>query len=559
MDSRGINVQKGEEMKRIVLLAAFLYCSNANAVDVYTNYEERLGETQKLDSLTVSDDTFGAKIDPATGATSFYVPVLSIPGNNGLDLSIVYKLSIEKVANHTEWRFEQDDPYIGGSFSQERGWLTYNGSTSRCSAQSNGSKPPRVSDGRNGWFEPDEYWSGYQLSLQGGGGSSLAYSPSVSTTPLPSTGGPFKWAANGDWFFSCIPLVLGSGEGFLGYSPDGLKYHFNTMRNFPLATLNKIDEGGKDVDLDRYEIRIYAGKIEDRFGNYVSGLTASDGRAVTRTVSGSVVTYKYGTRQWTVNTAAPFTVTYPDGSQWKATVSGSIYDVSYNAKSCTSVVPDVSPATTSVAIKTPSGATGTYNFKQAKIGYTYMVHHCASPDNVSSVSVRPSFFVRTVLASRTISGPGVPTSSLSIDYGAVNNCFTDIAPKCTASSPTVRVVKHTETGGKFKKYTYGNRAYVDADLLLKLEEGQSTSVLRTTEYGYILMPRAGYVASQNYSTSAYFPSSSKRVVTISRKVKEGGSVFEWKVLKTCGSSGTDYCVDAFGRPTKVQKESNVGT
>src|SRR5690606_3932053 len=331
-----------------------------------------------------------------------------------------------------------------------------------------------------------------------------------------SAGGPFKWAANGDWFFSCIPLVLGSGEGFLGYSPDGLKYHFDTMRSFPLATLNKIDVGGKDVDLDRYEIRIYAGKIEDRFGNYVSGLTASDGRAVTRTVSGSVVTYKYGTRQWTVNTAAPFTVTYPDGSQWKATVSGSIYDVSYNAKSCTSVVPDVSPATTSVAIKTPSGATGTYNFKQAKIGYTYMVHHCASPDNVSSVSVRPSFFVRTVLASRTISGPGVPTSSLSIDYGAVNNCFTDIAPKRTASSPTVRVVKHTETGGKFKKYTYGNRAYVDADLLLKLEEGQSTSVLRTTEYGYILMPRAGYVASQNYSTSAYFPSSSKRVVTISR-------------------------------------------
>lgn len=547
-------------MKRYSIILALLATSNAYGVQVYTNYEERLGETRSLTSLSVGDDTFGAKVDPATGSTSFYVPVLNIPGNNGLDISVVYKLDINKVANTTMWRFEQDEPYLSGSFSQERGWVTYDGSTSRCSGHTIvGSKPPRVQDsnGRPRWFEPDEYWSGYQFSLPGGGGSSLAKGTGGAGIPLPSTGGPYLWAANGNWIFSCIPLSVGVGEGFLGRSPEGLKYHFNAMRNLPLETVNKFDAGGKDLYLDRYEVRIYAGKIEDKFGNFVAGLTASDGRVVTRTTSGSVVTFKYGTRQWTVNTAAPFTVTYPDGSQWSAAVTGSIYDVSIPAKSCNTWWPTASSATTSVAIKTPSGATGTYNFKQEKIGYTYMFHQCELADDFSSVNVKPSSFARTVLSSRTITGPGVPTSTLSIDYGATNDCYTDISPKCTASSPTVRVVKYLETGGRFKTYTYGNRVSVNADLLLKLEEGQGASVLRTTQYTYALLPLMGNLVFGS-PTMLYFPSTSKRVITTSREIKEGGAVFEWKVLKTCGTSGADYCIDAFGRPTKVQKGSRVG-
>ncbi len=546
-------------MKRILLSVLFIYCSSAIAIDVYTNYEERLGEAGKLVSLD-GDEAFGAKIDPATGATSFYVPVLSIPGSRGLDITVVYKLDVRNDAGSTKWYFEQDEPYVGGSFSQELGWLTYSGSASRCSQATAGSKPPRVqsSEGRDRWFEPDEYWSGYQLSLPGGGGASLDRL-GASPVPVPSVGAPFYWSANDHWFFSCIPLVSGTGEGYLGLSPDGLKYHFNTMRSSYLSTLNKFDAGGKDLYLDRYEIRIYAGKIEDRFGNYVTGLTASDGRAVTKTVSGSIVTFKYGTRQWTVNTAGPYTVTYPDGSQWKATVTGSIYDVTMVNKSCPSEIPAPSPATTTATINSPSGATGTYLFKQIKIGYSYVSNQCVGLDDGSVVSVHPNYFARTSLVQRTISGPGLATSTLSINYGTTNNCFTNASPTCTSTSPTTRVVTHTETGGKFKRYTYGNRSGVNADLLLKLEEGQSNSVLRTTEFGYTLLPKVGGYAGSNYSTALYFPSSSKRVVTVSRTIKEAGMIFDWKVSPTCGTSGTGLCIDAFGRPTKVTKSSRPGT
>jgi len=540
-------------MKVLLAMVALTICCRVMAVEVYSSYEERLGSTRHLASLA-GDEAFGAKIDPATGEGVFYVPVLNIPGNNGLDISVAYRLGIRNVAGYTQWYFEQDEPYIGGSFSQALGWVTYSGSASRCSQANTASgKPPRVksSNGRNGWFEPDEYWSGYQLSMPGGGGSSLRQLGSTSPVPLPTSGGPFHWAANDHWYFSCIALSTGTGEGFLGYSPDGLKYHFDTMRSTVLPLLNKFDSSGKDLDLDRYDIRIYAGKIEDRFGNYVSGLTASDGRTVTKTVSGNIVTFQYGARQWVVNTSTPYTVTYPDGSQWQASVAGTIQDTFSVKGGCPGAGPSTTNSTTTATIVSPSGATGTYLFKPTKIGYSYVPKACVPTDDGGSASVHPKFLIRTSLAQRTISGPGLQTSTLTISYGAANDCFLS---ECVSSSPTTRIVTYTEASGAYRKYTYGNRYFVNADLLLRMEEGQSSGApLRTTDYEYSLLPRVGSYVGPISGTADYFPSSFNRVVNVSRAITEAGALFSWKVAKTCGTSGTDLCIDAFGRPTKVVK------
>lgn len=552
-------MQAGPSTKFLVTLVLLFLYSNAVAVDVYGNYEERLGERRQLTALE-GDAAFGAKIDPATGATVFYVPVLTIPGNNGQDITVVYKLSESSDGTHV-WEFEQDEPYVGGTFSVPLGWVTQSGDDARCSnANVSPYAPPKAeSDKGYGWFQPQEYWSGYQLSLPGGGGSSLNHVEAP--TNGPTSGETFYWATNNGWYFSCIPLAAGAGtgEGYLGHSPDGLKYYFNTYRTRYATTLYKYDSILGDLDLEREQIRLYAGKIEDRFGNYVSGLSASDGRVVTRMVSGDVVTYTYGSRQWTVKTSAPYTVTYPDGSHWRASTSGNIYDLYSLKQNClTSHGPGPSPSSTTVTINTPSGATGTYLFKQVAIGYSYVAPHCRQADySTSSVLVTPSVLLRTALVQRTISGPGLATSTLTIAYGPANDCYTtgSYSPQCDAASPTTRVVTHTTSDGKYNRYTFGNRAFQTADLLLMLEEGATgDSPLRMTSYEYALLPEIGSDVGRS-DTAWYFPNSTKRVVTTARTVVQAGRTFSWRVQSTCGTSGTELCVDTFGRPTRVLRSS----
>lgn len=548
-------------MRSLYALAVLFCCSNAMAVDVYSNYEERLGERRQLASLE-GDTAFGAKIDPATGSTDFYVPVLTIPGNGGLDITVVYKLGDRNDGSHI-WSFAQDEPYIGGTFSSELGWVTSSGASSRCSnVNTMPYAPPRVDSGKgSGWFQPEEYWSGYQVSLPGGGGSSLNYVGPAPAVPPPTAGGPYKWVTNNYWYFSCIPLAAGAGtgEGYLGHSPDGLKYYFNTYRTLDADTLYKDDFSLGNLDLERQEIRLYAGRIEDRFGNYVSGLTASDGRMVTRTISGDVVTYTYGSRQWSVKTSPPYIVTYPDGSQWRATVTGNIYDLYSLKQTCPgSNGPGPSPSSMSVTINSPSGATGTYLFKQIATGYSYVGTQCRQADfSMSSVLVTPSVLLRTSLVQRTISGPGLTTSTLAIAYGPTNDCYIGgtYSPQCVSTSPTTRVVTHTASDGKYKRYTFGNRAYQNADLLLKLEEGvSSSSPLRTTEYEYALLPQIGIEVGKS-ETSYYFPNSTKRVITTARTVMQDGRAFSWRVQSACGPTGVDLCIDTFGRPTNVVRSS----
>lgn len=546
-------------MKGLFALATYFFCLDVIAVDVYSNYEERLGESKQLTSLE-GDAAFGAKVDPATGATVFYVPVLTIPGNSGLDITVVYKLGDLNDGTHL-WSFEQDDPYIGGTFAIPYGWVTKSGDDLRCSnANIAPYAPPRVeSDKGNGWFQPQEYWSGYQVNFPGGGSASLNH---LGTAPAgPTTGGPFKWATNNYWYFSCIPLAAGSGtgEGYLGHSPDGLKYYFNAYRTRYATTLNKYDFILGDLDLEREEIRLYVGKIEDRFGNYVSGLSASDGRVVTRTVSGDVVTYTYGARQWSVKTSPPYAVTYPDGSQWRASVSGTIHDLYSLKQTCqSSHGPGPSPSSTTITIKSPSGATGAYLFKQVAMGYSYVSPQCRQADyDMSSVLATPSVLLRTALVQRTISGPGLTTSTLAIDYGPANDCYADsrYQPLCVSTSPTTRVVTHAASDGKYKRYTFGNRVYQNADLLLKLEEGASTAMpLRTTSYEYAFLPQIGADVGRS-DTSYYFPSSTKRVITTARTVNQAGKVFSWRIQSACGTSGIELCVDSLGRPTRVVRST----
>lgn len=538
-------------MKHNFMLAALFCCSDAIAVEVYSNYDERFERSTKIVSEDV-ESAFGARITPATGAISFSVPVLSIPTNNGPSIDVAYKLGIRSIAQSTEWYFEEDRPYLNGTFSVSAGWTTKYGGNARCS-NANGD-PPLVpsSNGRPGNFYPKEYWYGYFLSLPSGGGRLNAFYSSP-TPAAPTTGENYYWATNDYWYFSCIPLTVGAGEGFVGHAPDGTKYYFDTMSGIPLPDLNKNHVTGYELELERQEIRLYAGKIEDRFGNYVTGLTASDGTAVVKTVAGATVTYTFGGRQWVVKTTNPFTITYPDGSTWSANVSGNLF-TSTSLKDYCPGNPNYSlPPNTAVAsVKSPAGATGVFTVKQVLIGYSYVSGGCVDPMDGGGTD-RPSRLVVPALVSRSISGPGLTATSLSIDYGPLNDCFSNSLywdPKCTASSPTTRVVTYSYSDARYRRYTFGNRHFVDADMLLKLEEGSSGSApSRTTDYQYAWLDEVGTVIGEY----PYGPGEAKRAVLTSKKVVQDGRAFTWAVPSSCGG-GTSLCIDQYGRPTKVVKE-----
>src|SRR5690606_13337667 len=120
--------------------------------------------------------------------------------------------------------------------------------------------PPDVpsSNGRPGNFYRDEYWSGYFLSTPSGGGRLNRFITGISMPAPPVSGGPYYWATNDHWYFSCTPLVVGTGEGFVGHSPNGMKYFFNTMREGPwLPDLWKLNSGGLELELTRHDLRIY--------------------------------------------------------------------------------------------------------------------------------------------------------------------------------------------------------------------------------------------------------------------------------------------------------------
>lgn len=312
-----------------VLASFFLIEARAqSARTVYENFSEHVSRRSAISSVGI-EEGFGDRTDLNSGSTSFYVTAAELPGNSSLEVAVKFKYTPHSFANTYGWMWERDTPYLTGEFARWTGWVVgdaQNPSNLRCSYPNLYPGPPEVAntDGKPGTFMADEYWKGNRLVLPGGGGA-LLNTLEIPVENQPASGGPFKWVTNDGWFFSCIPLATGPGEGFLGHAPDGTKYYFDRFdTGAQVDNLKKYNYLGETI-LQRVQLRISVSRIEDRFGNYVefnppsapSSIVASDGRRLTTTVPApGVLAITDGSRQWTV-TQGPLTITYPDGSTWK--------------------------------------------------------------------------------------------------------------------------------------------------------------------------------------------------------------------------------------------------
>ena len=541
------------------------------------NYDPYIRDRTTVATID-EDNAFGDKTDINSGSTNFYVTVVSIPGNNQLEVALRYKYVRERWNMGTSWGWEQDDPYISGDFPEEIGWVlgestlpTSLRSTARCNGTglaTGAFMPPvlNMSDGKPGYWYPYEYYNGIHLVLPRGGGAILIPEGTTRAVPPPSQGGPYKWATNDGWFFSCIPLKNGAGEGFLGLAPDGTKYYFDDFRlGSDLPSLNKRNVGGKDIDLDRREYRIYASRIEDRFGNYVEGLSSNDGRTIITTdLGGGVLRVNAGTQQWTVARGSPFTITNPDGSQWKMTANwsglqwrgGGTYGDP--GEFCSPARPQVEfTGSATVTVTIPSGASAEFDFLPVQRGYSYVPLSCYTPQGAmdnGNAFVNPSLVTEISLVKKTVSGPGIATHWTQMNFGPPNDCFTHSGGNCTASSPTTVTTKLTRSDGTYTTYTFGNRSYVNQGQLLKIEEGTgSNAPIKVTNQQWQLFDPIENGITGLSSTAASL-SVLKRMTVTRRDIIQDARMFTWRIAADCGT-GSTICVDQFVRPTKVVKSS----
>jgi hypothetical protein len=144
---------------------------------------------------------------------------------------------------------------------------------------------------------------------------------------------------------------------------------------------------------------------------------------------------------------------------------------------------------------------------------------------------------------------------MDVTLGPPNGCYSNttyFTPKCVAASPTTRTITYSKSSGLYTRYTIGNRVDVNADLILKVEEGEgSNPPLRTTNMTYATLPSVGNFVG---FVAPYALSEMKRTPMIARTITQDGRTVSWQVPTTCGGA---QCLDLYGRPTKVIKSSTT--
>jgi YD repeat-containing protein len=471
-------------------------------------------------SASLGPELFGDNTDLYTGATSFLVTDVSLPGNS--DLPVALQRSLEASdsglgenapyrmpASFMTWtRYEV--PYLSGVHAEN--WTAAAGSGSSYQRCSLTSPPPEIFDGKGlyGSWEPGEYWHGNHLYLPSGGSQEMLVAAGVGSPP--TDGATYRWSTKNHWYFSCLPTTANGqpGEAFLARSPDGKKYFFNHLVVWgQLPDLRKFDDEQDEMVLSRYELRFLLTRVEDRFGNWVqysysgkdlTSITANDGRQLTLTYAapgGALTSVSDGARTWTYSYTSGVSVTFPDSTTWQSTVSGpGIFRNDLSPSPDGSVACDnaMYSGERTLTIQARSGAVGTFVFRPLRRGLSHVFYN---PVAAVPCPQRPKHFDNIALYSKTISGTGLPSATWNYVYGPANSCFAtgpgpwNSAP-CTGASLTTRYVE-VSGPGTFTRYTFGNK-YEDTDgTLFRIETGSSPSlILRDEALTWQTFPAPGY-------------------------------------------------------------------
>ncbi|AWV08083.1 wall associated protein [Lysobacter maris] len=501
---------------------------------LWEEYDKLIDKRSAITAL--GPDLFGDNVDLYTGNLSFSATDVSVPGNNALPVAVGRRYGID---NHSvghpgvdgydlafaDW--DLDVPKISGVFATT--WHDQ-----RCSGAA---QPPAVQVSDK-YFQPNDYWQGHNASLPGGGEMLIG---SASTT-RPANGGPWRWTTDGQTWFSCLATIKnGSGEGFLATTADGTRYWFDWMAQHAETPLRDKNNSGLTIYLPRRRNVLYATRVEDRFGNWVTytytnaynartrltAINASDGRAITLGYNGDghIASINDGSRTWRYEYAyvgsgqlksTLTAVVLPDDSRWaidfvdfseagfgyhKSREPGDFYRSCFDPGDAVNATPIVG------SITHPAGATGVFTMSVLRHGRSNVPALCGGyslPDNNPNddVAYYPINWDAYTLSRKQVSGPGLGTDAWTYAY------FSDIswfyppsggglpvcqdsngcqAPGCTDDNCAGNAVTTVAApDGSWTRYTFGNSYRYNEGKLLKTQKGTGTTPLQTERIQYEL-------------------------------------------------------------------------
>ncbi|HYG06226.1 MAG TPA: wall-associated protein [Stenotrophomonas sp.] len=491
-----------------------------------TEYGNRLKYGEMVKPL--EGELFGEQINLYDGSLSFATTDISLPGNSEIPLSVGRTLNpTDPKSNLPFGDWELDIPSISGLFGGDAATVAagYWAPAQRCSTVG---PPPAVTiKNRLGTYNMTlsnyEYWDGTRLSAPGGEGGELLGAPGDAKQPRPNVSVATPWNTKNGWFFSCLPNLKSgqAGEGFLGHSPDGMKYYFDWMvvRDYQAdATIQPYDAVSY-TRLPRNKVFLYPSQVMDRFGNWVryewegsklNRIYASDGRSISLTwdTGGRISAITAGTRQWTYQYGAYnrlISATQPDGRVWS-------YDIPPPSILYKRPVNDTEPESNykdymglcakmskiidveaTYNIIHPSGVMGTFRLHPIRHGRYGIRFDCVENGVDGTIANgwnrTPMYRDAFTLTSKTISGPGVTTAQWLYAYQNLGGRYNVDVNSANWDPYPVGSAEHkftVETGpdGTEKTYEYGKEAGYNDGKLLGVVTRKAGAVVKTEATTY---------------------------------------------------------------------------
>lgn len=564
-------------------------------------YQNRIKSASSVQSL--AETPFGENVDVYSGALSFEQTDLVLEGI-GPAIRVMRKASDTDTSTPNPFQYsgfgdwELEVPYIQTLVPGTLMWGSTQGVWNTVGPS--GATPNRCTYFGEMWTPPDKYygpkhitapayswWGGYTLKIPGAGSQTIL--ARLAPAPTPSSGN-YPGVTTQHWQVGC-QAGLGTtngqpGEGFVVLSPDGTKYFMTHLSYMPYETYREglPEDPTLFAHVGRTVARMKASRVEDRFGNYITygytgdrltSISGSDGRQVTIqwwsdapliqsvTANGRTWTYDYASRSATGGTLTQ--VTLPDATKWQftGTVPNGInlpvlFGACLGGFSYGPVPNSSSGIDATYTVKHPAGATGVFRLSTRLRAQSYAATMCTyDPFSQTNYESSNPFFAVSALVEREISGPGLATrlwtyayepehASRAIDCGT-NGCqsttYTDV----------------TDPTGHRTRYTHSTRYGALQGKLLRVERFDGATLVKKEVKSY------NYEESDKPATAPFGsamsmadPQYNVENLVVPRKnvIIQDGRTFTWEVPSGCPGGLTGFCLDAYGRPTKVTKASS---
>ena len=594
-------------MKPIVWMAGFLFVffsTVAAAQEVSRPWEEydKLIKTHEVVG-TLGPTLFGDQVSLYNGALSFSVTDISLPGNSKLPVALTRTFTVSNRKGYindapmADW--DLDLPSLSGVFASS--WESSLPNGIRCSVTDEYmARPPYKSFGATS-FAAEDYWHGNQANLPGGAGGEMLVVKAG--TPQPATGGPYYWMTSGFTYFSCLPTIKnGIGEGFLAITPDGTKYWFDSMAQYFEPSL----KGAQPTDgqTPRRKNVLYATRVEDRFGNWVTytfantssqpaqltKIEAKDGRQIALGYDGNghVAGANDGTHTWTyqynypdANSGTLTAVVLPDASRWSinfAALSSALirYEKGQPGaddpmRTCDDpgLVVETLPNPTGT-VTHPSGAMGEFIVAPVRFNRSNVPMMCVNYQSLNNkenddISYFPIAYDSFAITYKHIFGPGLTDAAWGYGYTSDKSFAEGTGPVCTSGNCGAVVCVTDDCAGtamtvvvepddKMTRYVFGNSYRYNEGKLLRVEHSDSsTGAILSTETMSYELATTGQAFPTPIGTSPQprgdgFTSEYLRPQR-SRAVAQDATTF----------TNTVNTFDVFARPLNVTKSSSPGT